>query len=112
MKLKFNVDVTREISEIILFFHLFSGTPLSEFRKLIFFISTSKKSFYRECFRKAEHACDMKRNIKRNILINFGQLENEFPPLIKQHANLEFLECEIAKNSALGLYIKSIKYKS
>ena len=66
-----------EISEIILLFQLFSGTPLSKFFKLIFFISTRKKSFYRECFRKVEHACDM--NIKRNILINFGHLENESP---------------------------------
>ena len=29
-----------EISEIFLLFQLFSGTPLSEFRKLIFFVST------------------------------------------------------------------------
>ena len=37
-------------------------------------------------------------NIKRNTLVNFGQLENKMPPLTKQHVNLEFLECEIAKN--------------
>ena len=37
-------------------------------------------------------------NIKRNILANFGQLENEIPSLTNQHVNWEFLECEIAKN--------------
>ena len=37
-------------------------------------------------------------NIKRNTLVNFGQLENKMPPLTKQHVNLEFVECEIAKN--------------
>ena len=37
-------------------------------------------------------------NIKRNILVNFGHLENDIPLPTKQHVNLEFLECEIAKN--------------
>ena len=37
-------------------------------------------------------------NIKRNILVNFGQLENKIPLPTKHHVNLELLECEIAKN--------------
>ena len=53
-------------------------------------------SFYWEHFRKAGNACDM--NIKINILMNFGQFENEIPPPTKQHLNLEFLDCENAKN--------------
>ena len=55
-------------------------------------------------------------NIKRNILVNFGQLEIEIPPPTKQHANLLNLR-EIAKNISKmalcpGTVRKRIQYKS
>ena len=83
-----------EISEIILLFSVIFLYP--NFATEIFSYLHEKKSFYWECFRKAGHACDM--NIKRNILVNFGQFENEIPPPTKHHVILEFLECENVKN--------------
>ena len=51
-------------------------------------------------------------NLKWNILVNFGQLKNQIAPPTKQHVNLEFLECEIAKNiSKMALCLGTVSKK-
>ena len=74
-----------EIFEIILFVSVIFRYSLSDFRKQKFFHICMKKSFFKECFRKAGHACNI--NIEINILVNFRQFQNEIPPPTKQHVN-------------------------
>ena len=117
LKLNFNVKYSWKFWKLYFFFHLFSGTPLSEFRNRSVFISAWKKVFFWECFWKAGHACNI--NIKINILVNFGQFRNEISPPTKQHVNLEFEKIwsvNMVKifhkwHCVLGLHPKSIKYK-
>ena len=78
-----------EIFEIILFVSvIFQVLLYPNFATEIFSYLHEKKFFFWECFRRVGHACNI--NIKINVLVNFGQLQNEIPPPTKQHVNLEF----------------------